>query len=107
MRGNVVTAAKLCSDFNDMHVSGFIPTGPPNRNNKQLILLIIIALLEEWPQSGPQPLRWIETDQSRGSPSTSSQSTCLAHVAHMLELAVTDPDNPDYPGIPDGAEGGA
>jgi hypothetical protein len=29
VRGNVVTAAKLCSDFNDMHGSGFIPTGPP------------------------------------------------------------------------------
>ena len=24
----------------------------------------------------------------------------LAHVAHMLEVSVTDPDNPDYPGIP-------
>jgi hypothetical protein len=31
----------------------------------------------------------------------------FAHVAHMLEVSVTDPDNPDYPGIPDGAEGGA
>ena len=31
----------------------------------------------------------------------------LAHVAHMLELAVTDPDNPDYPGIPNGADGDA
>ena len=29
VRGNVVPVAKLCSDFNDMHVSGFIPTGPP------------------------------------------------------------------------------
>ena len=27
---NVVAAWKLCSDFNDMHVSGFIPTGPPS-----------------------------------------------------------------------------
>ena len=26
----------------------------------------------------------------------------FAHVAHML-VSVTDPDNPDYPGIPDGA----
>ena len=24
----------------------------------------------------------------------------LAHVAHMLEVSVTDPANPDYPGIP-------
>jgi hypothetical protein len=29
VRGYIVAAAKLCSDFNDMHVSGFIPTGPP------------------------------------------------------------------------------
>ena len=27
----------------------------------------------------------------------------LTHIAHMLEVPVTDPDNPDYPGIPDGA----
>jgi len=26
---NVVAAWKLCSDFNNMHASGFIPTGPP------------------------------------------------------------------------------
>ena len=25
----------------------------------------------------------------------------LAHVAHMLEVSVTDPDSPDYPAIPD------
>ena len=31
----------------------------------------------------------------------------LAHGAHMLEVSVTDPDNPDYPGIPDGADGAA
>ena len=29
----------------------------------------------------------------------------LAHFAHMLEVSVTDPDTPDYPGIPDGADG--
>ena len=27
----------------------------------------------------------------------------LAHVAHMLMVAVTDPGNPDYPGIRDRA----
>ena len=31
----------------------------------------------------------------------------LAHVAHMLKVAVTDPGNPDYHGIPDGADDGA
>jgi hypothetical protein len=31
----------------------------------------------------------------------------LAHVAHMLEVSVTDPDNPDYPGITNRADGGA
>jgi hypothetical protein len=94
-----------------------------------MIFLIILALLEEWPQSGPQSLRWIETDQFRGSWSLSESTArvlaivvalaqlpgasvsllrrpiralVLAHVAHMLKVAVTDPGNPDYPGIPDG-----
>ena len=94
-------------------------------------MLIITLLPEGWPQSGPQSLRWIETDQFRGSWSLSESTArvlaivvalaqlpgqafvsllrrpiralVLAHVAHMLKVAVTVPDNPDYPGIPDGA----
>jgi hypothetical protein len=31
-----------------------------------------------------------------------SEHLC-SHTSHMLEVSVTDPDNPDYPGIPDGA----
>ena len=30
-------ATSLCSDFNDMHVSGFIPTGPPVTLHNTLI----------------------------------------------------------------------
>ena len=31
-----------------------------------------------------------------------------SHTSHTCsKYPVTDPDNPDYPGIPDGADGGA
>src|SRR5260370_3937618 len=97
-------------------------------------MLMIIALLEGWRQSGPQSLRWIDIDRFGGfwslsesnargvgnrrcarsfvrasiclSPSTSIRALVLAHVAHMLKVAVTDPGNPDYHGIPDGADDG-